>query len=359
MTTDSELKVYEGGLPAAAGVPMQQIKTSYATAMTVQRPRVLPSIEKTFLTEAGMAGERFFYGWGAGKEKIEGASIDLAMALVRTWGNCAVEMQPVQEVSDAWIFTAAFVDLETGFTLMRQFRQSKNSIVYGKHDEFRKADIRFQIGQSKAIRNVVLNALPKWLADKGIDAAKENVIELIKKAIEKKGHAEIARLSVERLAQNGVPVDLVLGKFGRPTIAALTIEDLVVMRSDALALHEGIDTIENLYPSQKAIAAEAAAGKSRTDKATESASKKGAKTAEQEPAVQPETQKTTTKKPGKQQTLGTDFPALEEEVMNLTNKTQILTLQRKIDASDLNDAQKAALAEKIEAAFDQFEADGQ
>ena len=32
----------------------------------------------------------------------------------------------MQETPDAWIFTGHFIDLETGFTLSRQFRQSKH-----------------------------------------------------------------------------------------------------------------------------------------------------------------------------------------------------------------------------------------
>lgn len=249
--SNTELVSQDVGAHAlSSGGSMQQTKTQYSTAISVQKPREIAFVEKSFLAEASLAGERFFYSWGAGRDKIEGGSIDLAMSLVRTWGNCAVEMQPVQHSDDAWIFTAAFVDLETGFTLSRQFRQSKKSVVHGKHDEERKNDIRFQIGQSKAIRNVVLNALPKWLADKAISAAKENVRDLVETAIQKKGMDTIQQLSVERLAKEGVGVSAILLRFGRSTIKALTVEDLIAMRSDAVALHEGQEVAESIYPSK-------------------------------------------------------------------------------------------------------------
>jgi len=121
----------------ANGSAMQQVKTSYTTAVAVQKPRILAEVEQRLLQEADQAGEDFYYGWGAGKDRVEGPSVGLALAAARCYGNCAVEMAPVQDTFDAWIFTASFIDLETGFTLSRQLRQSKRWIVYGKHDEAR------------------------------------------------------------------------------------------------------------------------------------------------------------------------------------------------------------------------------
>src|SRR5262245_25629030 len=112
--------------------PLQQVKTQYTTAVAVQQPRDLQVVHKRLIAEAKMAGESFYYGWGNGKDRIEGPSVNLAMAAARCYHNSAVDILPLQETSDAWVFTAVFVDLETGFTLTRQFRQSKNWTVYGK-----------------------------------------------------------------------------------------------------------------------------------------------------------------------------------------------------------------------------------
>ena len=79
------------------------------------------------------------------------------------------------------------MDLETGFTLDRQFRQAKKWTVHGKFDESRKEDIRFQIGQSKAVRNVILNALPSILIDKAMTAAKAGVMAKVKAFVKTKG----------------------------------------------------------------------------------------------------------------------------------------------------------------------------
>lgn len=238
-------------MPPADGGVMQRMQGRYATAISVQKPRVLRVIQEELLKEADLAGETFYYGWGAGKDRVEGASVNLAMSAVRIWGNCAVELQPVQETRDAWIFTAAFVDLETGFTLSRQFRQAKNWTVHGKFDEARKEDIRFQIGQSKAIRNVVLNVMPKWLTDRAVERAKDGVRRELEEAIGARGIDSVRDVLVKRLATQGVTDQMLLGKFGRPTVNALTVEDMVIMRADYNALHGGADTIDHLYPPQQ------------------------------------------------------------------------------------------------------------
>lgn len=248
--------------PLDGGRSLQQVKTSYTTAIAVQKPRALPEVEKRLMIEADQAGEDFYYGWGAGKDRIEGASVGLAMAAVRNFGNCAVELAPVQETGTAWIFTASFVDLETGFTLQRQFRQSKAWTVHGRFDEARKEDIRFQIGQSKAIRNVVLNALPKWLTSRAMDKAKGGVREKIEKQIaaEAKNHGGdldegrfvVIEKAMARLQECGVDEDRVLSKFGRNVPKSLTVEDLVSILGDIHALKNGLDTLENLYPEPKA-----------------------------------------------------------------------------------------------------------
>ena len=236
----------------AAGGTLQQIRGSYATAIACQIPRQLDIVRRRIEDEGRLAGEDFYYGWGVGKEKIEGASIKLANALARCWGNCAIELLPVQETGDSWIFTAVFVDLETGFTLPRQFRQAKNWKVYGKHDEARKDDIRFQIGQSKAIRNVILNALPASLVDRAMIAAKSGVRSKLEAYITKNSLAAAQDLLVGELAKQGVKEDAILRRCRVVERKALSVEDLVILRGDIHALNEGQARPEELFPPSTA-----------------------------------------------------------------------------------------------------------
>lgn len=240
-----------------AGGAMQQVRTQYTTAVMVQKPRQNSVVENRIIAEAKIAGSAFFYGWGAGKNRIEGPSVECAMAAVRCFGNCAIDMQPVQDLGDSWVMTAVFVDLETGMNVSRQFRQSKNWEVHGKHNEERKDDMRFQIGQSKAIRNVVLNCVPKWLIRKAMDAAKSGVHEKIVKQIERDGHGAVAQKAVSILKDSfRVSKDRVLEKFGRAAIEALSVEDLVIIEGDIDAMRNSLDTSDTLYPRPQAGSAE-------------------------------------------------------------------------------------------------------
>lgn len=241
---------------ASRGDLVQRVQTSYATAMTVQRPRQLAKVQAALNLEADFAGESFFYGWGAGKDRIEGPSVDCAMAALRAWGNCAIESLPVQDTNDAWIFSVAFVDLETGVTIPRQFRQSKRWQVFGKLDAERKDDIRFQIGQSKAIRNVVLNAMPKWLVGAAVEKAKDGARSKLEKFIAEKGIATAIDLVLKGLAKHGVKEDRALAKAGVAARQGIQVDQLLMLRSDLNALNDGRDFADELFP---AVAADDAA----------------------------------------------------------------------------------------------------
>lgn len=231
-----------------SGHTLQKSGTQYTTAMRVQQPRDLPTKVRQLEAEAKLAGEEFYYGWGAGKDRIVGPSIGLAMAAARVWGNCVVDAGPVQDLPDAWVLTYAFIDLETGFTVSRQFRQSKHWNVYGKFDQMRKEDIRFQIGQSKAVRNVIINALPKWLVRAAMQAAQQGVRARIEEYIAKKGLPAAVDLALTSLAKHGVTEEAVLDKLAIADRKAITVDHVVLLRGDLYALEEGQDRATELYP---------------------------------------------------------------------------------------------------------------
>ena len=260
-----------------AEINVQKVQTKYTTAMSVQRPRVLALVEKRAMEEAAILGADAYYAWGEGKNRVEGPSKDLAMCLVRCYGNCAVDQAEIQETREAWIFTATFVDLETGFTLARQFRQSKSWQVFGKFDEARKDDIRFQIGQSKAVRNVILNAVPGWLVRRALDKAKGGVREALQKYIDEHGIGKVQTKAMAELAKLGVPEARVLDSMGRNAVAALTIEDLVILQGNKAALESGSDTIDSMFPIVQQPVAAGAGSNSVADRIE---SRRGKTTAE-------------------------------------------------------------------------------
>jgi hypothetical protein len=232
----------------AAGQTIQQMRTPYCTAVAIQRSRNLSQVQHRLMQEADLCGEDFFYAWGSGKNHIEGPSKELAFAAARCWGNCAVQALPLQETADSWIFTAAFVDLETGFTMERSFRQSKRWTVYGKMDAERKDDIRFQIGQSKAARNVILNCLPATLINKAMERAKAGVRKQIEDLISKHGLAKAVDVALIALGKVGVKEQQVLAKLGVSEKKAIDIDGIVLLKGDLRAIESGQERAEELYP---------------------------------------------------------------------------------------------------------------
>lgn len=344
-----EAPVADGAVDALARLPgaVQKVQGTYATAMRVQVPRTLAHVQSQLLAEADLGGAAFFYGWGAGKDKIEGASIVLATALARCWGNCVVELQPVQELSDSWVFTAAFVDLETGFTLSRQFRQSKSWTVHGRHDEHRKADIRFQIGQSKSIRNVVLNALPRGLVDKAVERAKSGVRIRIEQAI-KEGGIDGARLRIFKgLAKHGVDEPRVLKKIGVSGATAIGVDELVTLNGDLRALDDQVESPEILFP------VEAGAAESKTAAMTGQAAKKeGDVPAPAEDALDALRNRAVNAAmkldPAVLKGLVGEFAEFKEKVAKMSEPDLIETVEV-VETALLDQAQKKARAKKAEA----------
>lgn len=231
----------------AQGTAMLQTRGAYSTAMKVAVPRDLKLVQARLVQEAELLGEDAYYGWGAGKDQIEGPSQALAHSAARCWGNCAVEPGPVQDLPGEWIVTMYFIDHETGFTLGRPFKQSKKSIVYGKHDAERKADIRFAIGVSKSTRNVLLKALPKSIIDRAIRAAKRGVREKLEKFVASKGVHAAFDICLRELAKKGVDEAMVLKRLDIADAGAIDVERLILLRGDISALQQGEVRAVDLY----------------------------------------------------------------------------------------------------------------
>ncbi len=223
-----------------------QTKTSYTTAMQIIKPRNLAVVQERVLQEASIAGDEFYYSWSQGGSIIEGLTVGGAMAIARNMGNCAVPTT-VEETKEAYIFTSTFIDLETGFNLQRNFRQNKASPKNKQGKDIysgeRGADIIFQIGQSKSIRNVILNAVPNWLAKKVLEKAKENISQ----KLENMG-AEKARAYIEKKA-NALKIDIatIEASFGQKWDTVKMVQISGALR----AVEDGYSSIKDAFPPIK------------------------------------------------------------------------------------------------------------
>lgn len=228
------------------GMAVQRVQAPYTTAVAVQKPRSISRVTANVLEEAKLAGSSFYYGWTAkkkdgGTEKIEGPSIDLAMCMARNYGNCALDIEE-DETLDHYRFKGVFIDLESGFTCPRLFRQRKSQNI-GMKDQGRAEDIVYQIGQSKAVRNCIVRAMPTWLSDQAIDEAKKAELSRIKPE-----NIALARgKTLEFFRQYGVTQERIEAKIGS-AIDTWTPQNIVDLRGMATALKEGRISAIELFP---------------------------------------------------------------------------------------------------------------
>ena len=243
----------EGGLveiplPLKEGKNIVQTKVPYQTAIAVQKPRNLDTIVKRIERECEYAGQSFYYSWEiqgkTGKARVEGGSIGLAAALVREWGNCATPVI-LEENEDSWILTVTFIDMETGSNIQRIYKYKKDRVIPGRYEASRSEDMAFQAAQSRAIRNVILMAMPRWLVDKAIDLAKQCEI----KKIDYEGIAAAADKAVKFLAGYGITEQQIIEKTGKQKTEWVS-EDIANLRGVAQALKDGQIRPEEVFPAK-------------------------------------------------------------------------------------------------------------
>lgn len=230
---------------SSGGAALTQTKTNFVTAVTVQVPRKIEEVAEKVISEARLAGSSFFYGWNVktkdGKTKrIEGESVDLALSFIRNYQNCASDIEIIEETPTHWTLKSYVIDLETGFTYSRLFRQRKGQNVSKKMGADRAEDMVFQIGQSKAQRNSFLRLMPVWLKKKAIEAAKDaeragiQDIDIAKE----KAVAYFKKLSISKEQ---------LESYLDKAINLWNLDDIVELRSLVTALEENRVTIDEVF----------------------------------------------------------------------------------------------------------------
>lgn len=170
---------------------------------------------------------------------VEGPSIKLANDVARLYGNCDVDEWVSGEGLDYWEFTARFIDLESGYSLTRVFRQRKNAASVG-NDQARNAEIGFAIGASKAIRNAVTNALQTF-ADYAYEEARNALVTQVGRDIER-WRKEVS----ERI---GALVDIkrveaVIGRSVKEWLAP----DIAAVAAMGKSIKDGMASVDDTFP---------------------------------------------------------------------------------------------------------------
>lgn len=239
---------YQGSSPTLQSNPNIMVQTTGdgSVARRVAAPRNLGKIRGDIKILASMASDDWYYRWPTKNRDgtvgwVEGPSIKCAMAVARTYGNCEVDCS-VEDAGTHIIFMGHFVDLETGFSVKRPFRQRKGQNIGGKMDAERAADIVFQIGVSKATRNVICNALETF-ADFALEEAKNSILASIEKNMDK------ARKKIElSFRENGIDVKRVEYIYAK-AMKDWMAPDIAQMVAEVRAIADGMVNKDDTYPA--------------------------------------------------------------------------------------------------------------
>jgi hypothetical protein len=194
---------------------------------------------------ASAAGDDWYYRFPVRNNRenrtdyVEGPSIKLANDLARLYGNCEVEVR-VLDLGSEWMIHARFNDLETGFAMERPFQQRKSQRAM-KGDEGRALDIALQIGVSKAIRNVVVNALQTF-SDFAFQEAKFSLVDKIGKQL-----PQYRERVASRLTDRGIDtkrVEHVIGRVSGEWLAPDVARVIALMKS----VEDGMATLDETFP---------------------------------------------------------------------------------------------------------------
>ena len=248
------------GMTAMAQVPANsatdKAMAEVFTAQRVQIKRNLPAILQEARALATANGAKFYYSIPFKNRKkgtteyVEGPTIGCTMAALNIYGNCRVEAFPAETTPTHWTFMARFVDYEKGVTVTRAFQQRRGQDT-GMGDGGRAADIVFQIGQSKAIRNVIAAALG-WLVDEMEVSAKAGIVERIGK------NPDGARAYlVKELAALEIDLPRVERVVGRAAAKWLA-PDMAKLHAQIASMRDGMADSEDLFPSSVAAGEELA-----------------------------------------------------------------------------------------------------
>lgn len=214
-------------------------------AMAVNVSRDETKVLARIRTLAQAAGDAWFYRIPFKDKKtgrttfVEGPSIKLANDVARIYGNCDVDEWVSGEGLDYWEFTARFIDLESGYSLTRVFRQRKDAAKVGK-DEGRNHEIGFSIGASKSVRNVIINALQTY-SDFAYEEARGALVTQIGKDVER------WRGEVSRRIGELVEIQRVEAVVGR-TVKDWLAPDIATVAAMGKAIKDGMATVDESFP---------------------------------------------------------------------------------------------------------------
>jgi hypothetical protein len=217
------------------------------TAQPCKKPRVEADVLRNIKTMAAAAGERWYYRfpvWNNRKkrtEHIEGISIKGTDSVGRYYGNCSIQSVVIDH-GPFWMIYSRFVDLETGYTLIRPFKADKEAATLKSEDRARLEQIAMGIAVSKGQRIVVDHALNDFTTY-AFEEAKKSLVDEIGKNLAKYRERCVARL--EEFGPGIVArAELAYGRKAAEWLA----HDLAAIRAEIQAIEGGLESVDNTWP---------------------------------------------------------------------------------------------------------------
>jgi len=233
-------------LPGQQGDTSINIVNGIVTAQRVAITRDIRAVMNSLKALCASFGDQFVYSWEVNDRKnnrktvIKGPTIKLANAMARQYGNCMVQTRVV-DGGNHWMFMSRFIDLETGFSLERGYQQRKGQQT-GMKDEQRALDMVFQIGQSKAVRNVIVNALQE-LTTFCVEEAEKGVLSRVASSPD-----AARKWIIDHLAEMGVDTKRVSAIYGGRDPANWTVPNMAKIYQEIRSIEDGMAGAEDVYP---------------------------------------------------------------------------------------------------------------
>lgn len=236
------------------GERLMRLENETMIAVSIQRPRKEEKILQDSIRELElvpeMAAEAFYSipyeDRQAGQTvQVSGPSINAAMTLVRRWGNAQLGCRQMDEDDDSIQLEAVFIDLESNFRLARPFRVSKwfrkRSGDVVRLNESRLLTV-YQAGVSKAIRNVALAGLPKYL----VKSYDQKARELASGKQDALAESKVLKAAIEAFSALSITREQLEKHIGRP-VQEWTGRDVGDLRGLHNAIRDGVTTIAEVF----------------------------------------------------------------------------------------------------------------
>lgn len=226
------------------------VQDQIITAQAVNVPRDNAKILKGLQFAAAYAGQSVLtYRWLVNnrrtgkKDTVKGLTIKAADILLREYTNAFVDLR-FTEGPASWIYKATFCDIERGIARPAYWQEYKDTATLGARDkdDQRLRQIPFQIGQSKAVRNVIVKYLEIPYGAYLEQEAENNLVERVGKNME--AYRERCAKALADLGIDLVRVELQVGR----KLADWLAPDLAAIVQQLKAVRDGMASANDQWP---------------------------------------------------------------------------------------------------------------